>query len=841
MGGFFRRIYFLLNRRRLERELQNDIDFHREMLSAESRKDFGNPTLMRERSREAWGWGWLDRLAQDLRFGFRLLKKSPGLAFTAIMVLALGIGVNVTAFNIIDVFYFRPLPVRDPNSLVRFTTQFPEGASTEVSYPAAMFYRQHNQVLASVIVQRWLNMTLGQGKTESVRAGLVSANYFSEIGASAAYGRLLAAPIDAGPDAAPAAVLGYGFWQRHFGGDASVVGRTITLNQHVATVVGITGYAFSGLDPDEGEHTDLWLLVEQEPYFVPQTRVLSSFNDADSHIHMWGRLKPGVSMKMAEQALLPLAQELAHEHPDVIHKDEHLKAAPGAYANNLGADDLPLFGLLSVLVLLILATACGNLGNLLLGRAITREREIATRLALGATHRRVIRQLLTESLLLAAIGSAIGLLLSWLASRALVVGLGGPGNFDYAPDWRTILFAFGAGTLACVLAGLPPARQLARQKHHSSRARTIFMSLQVAASCVLLVVSALLVRAMQIALNTDPGFDYAHTITVDPALYAHAFEPPAAREYLAKLEERISQVPGVESVTLVLNPPMGNRASIQRLNGAVRFDVYINQVRPDFFRTLGVPLLRGRDFTKDDHDVVVVSESYARRVWPGKDPLQQLYELGKQKLPVIGIAGNARSVGMRNGQSAEMYEPITDEYIKEAVVLLRATGRTEDIIGNVADVARSLDPLLSPEARTVKGAFQEKLGFSGKIAAMISGMGTLALLLAIIGLYGVVSYNVSQKTREIGIRMALGATRFDVVHSILAQFVIPLSLALAAGLALAAAASLVLRTELYGLSNFDPLSYLSAAVLLAGIGGLAAFLPARRALNVDPMEALRCE
>ena len=370
------------------------------------------------------------------------------------MVLALGIGVNVTAFNIIDVVLLSTAA----GARSKFTCASPHSpqkdTSTEVAYPAAMFYQQHNQVLESVIVQRWLNMTFGHGKTENVHAGLVSANYFSEIGASAAYGRLTA-PIDASPGAAPAAVLGYGYWQRHFGGDASVVGRTITLNQHVATVVGITGYAFSGSDPDEGQHTDLWLLVEQEPYFVPQTRVLSSFNQADSHIHMWGRLKSGVTMKMAEQALLPLAQELAHEHPDLINKNEHLKAAPGAYAANLGADDLPLFGLLSVLVLLILATACGNLGNLLLGRAITREREIATRLALGATRGRVVRQLLTESLLLAAIGSALGLLLSWLASRALVVGLGGPGNFDYAPDWRTVLFAFAVGTLACLLAGLP--------------------------------------------------------------------------------------------------------------------------------------------------------------------------------------------------------------------------------------------------------------------------------------------------------------------------------------------------------------------------------------------------
>ncbi len=841
MGELFRRIYYLLNRRKLEQELKNDIDFHREMLSTDARRDFGNTALMHERAREAWGWGWLDRLMQDLRFGFRLLEKSPGFAFTAITVLALGIGVNVTAFNIIDVFYFRPLPVRDPHTLVRFTTQSSEIASTEVAYPSAVFYQQHNQVLASVIVQRWLNMTLGHDKTESVHSGLVSANYFSEIGASAAYGRLFTAPLDATRDAAPVVVLAYGFWQQRFGGDASIIGKTITLNGHTATVVGISPYEFAGLDPDESRRTDMWLLVEQEAYFVPQTRVLSSFDVNDSHVHMWGRLKPGVSMKTAEQALLPLARELAHEHPEALQKDEHLQAASGGYAASLGADDLPLFGLLTALVLLILATACGNLGNLLLGRAITREREIATRLALGATRGRVIRQLLTESILLAAIGSAMGLLLSWISSRALVVGLGGPGNFSYAPDWRTMLFAFGAGTVACLLAGLPPARQLAKQKHHASRTRTIFMSLQVVASCVLLVVSALLVRAMHIALNTDPGFDYAQTITIDPALYAHAFEPAAAKEYMDKLEERISHVPGVGSVSVVLNPPMGNRASIQRMQGAVRFDVYINQVRPKYFRTLGIPLLRGRDFTQEDHDVVVVSESYARRIWPGKDPLQQLYEYGKQKLPVIGIAGNAHSVGMRNGQSAEMYIPMTDEYLKESVVLLRTTGRPEDITATVADVARAVDPSLSPQVQMVKVSFQEKVGFTGKIAAMISGMGGLALLLAIVGLYGVVAYHVSQKTKEIGIRIALGATSSQVVHSVVSRFILPLSVALAAGLALASVVSLVLRTELYGLSNFDPLSYLSAVVLLGGVGTLAALVPARRALKVDPMAALKCE
>jgi predicted permease len=840
MGELFRRIHYLLNRSKLERALQNDIEFHREMLSGESRKDFGNATLARERSREAWGWGWLDRLMQDLRFGSRLLKKSPGLAFTAITVLALGIGVNVTVFNIIDVFYFKALPVRDPHSLVRFTTSGANIQSTEVAYPAAVFYRDHNQVLSSVIVQRWSNMTLSQESKESVRTGLVSANYFSELGIAPSFGRLFSA-ADGAAGASQVAVLGHGFWQRHYGADAAVIGRTISLNQHTATIIGVTPYDFMSLNPDEGERTDIWLMVEQEAYFVPQTRVSSSFDTADSRVHMWGRLKPGVSMKSAEQALLPLAQELAREHPDVLQKDEHLRAAPGAHAATLEADDWPLFGMMGTLVLLILATACGNLGNLLLGRAITREREIATRLALGATRGRIVRQLLTESLLLAGAGAAVAVLLSWMVSRSLIAFLGGPLSFSFAPDWRTVLFAVFAGLLACLLAGMPPARQLARQKHQASRARLAFMATQVVASCVLLVVSALLVRATQRALYSDPGFDYKQTITVDPALYAHAFTPAAAREYLEKLEASVAQVPGVESLTLVLNPPMGNRASIHPVREPVKMTVYVNEVTPDFFRTMGIPLLRGRDFTKNDLDTVVVSESCARKMWPGKDPLQQLYDLGKKKLPVIGVVGNARAVGMRNGESSEMYTPIHDEFITEAVLLLRTSRRPEDIAPIVADVARSIDPVLSPQVDLVRRAFNEKVGFSGKIAGIVSAMGTLALLLAIVGLYGVVAYNVSQKTKEIGIRIALGATPSRVIHSMVTRFVVPLGLALSAGLGLAAAISLVLRTELYGLNNFDPLSYLTAAALLTGVGSLAAILPARRALKVDPMEALRCE
>ncbi|HEX7285632.1 MAG TPA: ADOP family duplicated permease [Candidatus Angelobacter sp.] len=841
MIELLRRIYYLLNRSRLQRELENDMAVHREMLNAAQRKDFGNPALLREQAHAAWGWGWLDRLGQDLRFGARMLRKSPALAFTAIVVLALGIGVNVTAFNIIDVFYFKALPVRDPHSLVRFTTEFPEGSTTEVAYPAARFYAEHNQVLSTMIALRWTNLTLGEKNSKSVRAGVVSANYFSELGSSAAYGRLFLPQSDGAPDAPPVVVLGYGFWQRNFGGDASAVGRTIQLNQHPATIIGVTSFDFAGLDPEAGEHNDVWLMIHQEPYFVPGSKVLTSFNDRDSNVHMWGRLKPGVTVRQAQQALLPLADELVHQHPDVMQKGEHLRGYAGASADQISVNDLPVFVLVVALFGLILVAACGNLGSLLLGHAVTREREISIRLSLGATRGRIVRQLMTESLLLALAGTAAGLFASWNLPRIVVTWAGGPGNFDFTPGWRTIACAFVMGLVACVVFGLPAARQLARQRHRASRVRNIFMAAQVTASCVLLIISALLVRALDRAVNTDPGFDYRQTLTVDPQLYSHAYNPSRAASYLQEAEARIQQIPGVDSAALVLNPPLGRRASIQGIRGRNSFNAYINQVGEQYFRVMGIPLLQGRIFNKNDHNVAIVSEAFARKVWPGKDPLRQVHKLGSQQLAVIGVVGNAHSVGYRDGNSAELYLPPEDPYLPEAVVLVKTGGRPQDAIGPISEAVRAIDPVISPDVQMVKDAFKERVGMSGKITGVVSGLGALALALAVIGLFGVVAYNVSQRTREIGIRIALGATPSWVVRSMVSRFVLPLGIALAVGVAMAAGISIVLRTELFGVSNLDPLSYLAAVLLLAATASAAVLIPARRALKVDPMVALRCE
>jgi len=843
MGEFFRRIYYLLNRSKLERELQIDIDFHREMLSSESRKDFGNPTLMRERSREAWGFVWLDHMVQDLRFGFRMLKKSPGVTFTAIMVLALGIGVNVTAFNLVDVIFFKPLHVRDPQSLVRFSGKSPTSSSNVISYPATVFYQQ-SAALSAVMAQTSTRVTFTEETNQEIRAGVVTANYFRELGGSAAYGRLFDPATDDTPDAPPVVVLGYNFWQRQFGGDPSVVGRTIRLNQHPATIIGVIPFNFIGLDPEHGETDEVWLIISRLGYFVPDTRILTDLDDGESGVHMSARLKPGVTRQAAAAALEPLSQELVRQHPDKLPKGYNLVLFPGGYVEALDPADLsflPMFGLFATLVLLILVATCSNLGNLFLGQAVTREREISIRMALGATRRRIIRQLMTESVLLALLGAATGLFLSWAISRPMVAWLGGPGRLDLAPDWRTILFAFVIGGLAAVLFGLSPARQATRPAHKALRARTIFMAAQIAASCVLLVVSGLLVRGLQRAYRYDPGFDYTHVITVDPQLYAHGYEPAKATQFMDELQSRLRQLPGVEAASLVRNPPLGNRVTMQRAHDDIKVNIHQNEISPHYFQTMSIPLLRGRDFMANDQGVIIVSESCARALWPGKDPLQQTWKLGEKKYSVIGLAGNARTTALRNGDDAQIYMPVTSANVNASILLVKTSRPPENLVTNLGALARAIDPVLSPNVQPLKAMLAERLSDSKKMTGVVGGMGTLALVLAVLGLYGVVAYNVSQKRREIGIRIALGANSSQVVQNMVANFFLPLSIAMAVGLVLAALLSGILRQFLYGLNNFDPLSYLGAVLLLAIVGGLASLLPARRALKVNPMEALRCE
>jgi len=754
--------------------------------------------------------------------------------------------VNITAFNIMDVMFFKPLAVRDPLSLVHLRAEAPTRSSTDVAYPEVAFYRDHNTIFSAVLAQTATHMTMGEEATEDVRVGVVSGNYFTDLGAGAAYGRVLTAE-DEKPDASPAVLLGYGFWQRRFGSDPSAVGCTIRFNQHPATVVGVLPYDFSGLNPEHGVTNEAWLVISKLRYFVPETKMLTSFDLEESHVQMSARLKPGFRLKTVEAALAPLAREFEQQHPAEVPKGERLIVSQGGYAVTLDPGDkgvVPVFAMFATLVLLILAATCGNLGNVLLGRAAARDREISIRLALGATRGRIVRQLMTESLLLALLGSAAGLFLSWVTSRPLVQWLGGASNLDLRPDWRTTLVSFALGAIACVLFGLPAARHAARQAHTMSRTRTIFMATQIITSCVLLVVAGLLVRGLHRILTTDLGYDYKHAVVIDPQLYAHAYTQVKAVGYMRDLQARVARAPGVESSALATVVPLGNRiwggGQFESDSGA-KVHVYLNAVSPNYFKTLAIPILRGRDFNENETGVVIVSESFARKMWSGKDPLQQTFTWQKKKLPVVGLSGNARTVALRDREGVELYFAAVDSDLTSAAMLVR-TSRSPDAMSSLLrGLVRPLDPVLSPNVYALHFAFDDRISDTKKMASVVSGMGGLALLLALVGLYGVVSYTVTQRTKEIGIRMALGASRSKIVQTIASRFLLPVSLALIAGVGVAALLSIILRSQLFGMSNFDPLSYAAAIVALIATGILASALPARRALRVDPVEALRCD
>jgi predicted permease len=829
MGEFFRRLRYLLNRRSYDEALQNDMEFHREMAARAGRSNFGNTLRLREQSREAWGWMGLDRVLQDLHYGARILLRSPGFTLMALLVLAIGIGVNVGAFNFFNMMALKPLPVRDPDSLVRLQRRAPNITTDVMSYPTLRFYQEHAKTLSAVMAVIGVPPMQLDDDLQSANATFISPNYFTELGEPPAQGRLFDPARDASPNAPPAVVLSYGFWQRRFGGDPSIVGRTIRLNRKPATVIGITPYAFASLG---GDRPDIWLPIAQQPYFIANSHVLTDRGDAS--VRMWARLAPGVTAKSAEQELLALTNELRRQHPNEIWDNEFIHSDPGGHFAIVQSDMLQVVAMVAVLTLLILAVACANLGGLMLARAVAREHEITIRVAIGASRGRIFRQLCTESLLLAALGALAGVALSSAIFRIVLSVTDAPRWMSSLPDWRVLLFTCAVTLLSVLIFGLAPALQIARQRQRKTLVRQLLLGAQVAASCVLLIVAGLLVRAARHALYTDPGFGYQQSLSVDPQLAQHGYTPAAAQSWLDQMQSRLRAIPGVRSVSLVKLPPMGHTVSRFRGNlGDRSFDIYPNSVAPGFFQTMGIPLLLGRTFYPREKNSVIVSESLAHREWPGQNPLGRQILNGDHKDTIVGVAGNARINALSDDDAAEEYWPAQPSDMPSMVVMVRAAGPPDDLPTAIKAISASLDPGIFPEIRPLKVLYHDQVSPVEGVATAVSLIGMIAALLAAVGIIGLVAFAVSQRTKEIAIRIALGAKRAQILAAVLRQFSWPVAIGLIAGTGFAAAASKVLRKALYGVSNLDPLSYALAIGLLVLIIGIAALMPARRALRLD--------
>lgn len=835
MGEFFRRIRYLINRRRFDAELESDMEFHREMAARAGHNNFGNTLRMREQAREAWGWTWLDRLVQDLSYAVRMLLRSPGFTLLAVLVLAIGIGVNVAAFTVFDVVALEPLPVRDPGSLVRLERRSPNAYTDGAPYTSLLFYQRNAKTLSAVMGVMGVPPMQVDDDMQPTSASFVTANYFTELGTPAALGRLLDPTRDGQAGAAPSVVLSYGFWQRRFGGDASVVGRVIHIDKKPVTIVGVLPYAFASLG---GQRPDLWIPIPQQPYFVEGSHTL--IDPGDSAVRMWGRLAPGVSAKAAAQELRTLTNELRREHPKDIWDNEFISISPGGHMQVMQPEMYQVAAMVAVLTLLILAVTCANLGSLMLARAVTREREIGIRIAIGANRGRIFRQLCTESLLLAMLGALAGLALGSAVIQIAFTKLDAPKWASATPDWRVLLFTIAVMLAAALFFGLMPALQITRQRQHKNIARQIFVGAQVAASCVLLIVAGLLVRATQHALYSDPGFGYKRMLSIDPHLGQHGYAPAAAQAYLEQMQARLRATPGVRSVSLVKLPPLGHAVDREttEIDGH-KVQMYPNWIEPGFFQTMNIPILLGRTFYPGEKNAVIVSQSFALQQWPHQNPIGQRFgDDNSPKSIVVGVVGNARINALSNDDATEQYWPAQPGDMPDMVVLARTAGAPDSLPAVAKSISESLDPKISLETRKVELLYHDDVSGIEKTAMAVSLIGLVAIAVAGIGIIGLVAFTVSQRIKEIAIRMALGAGKVQLLTAVLRQFVWPVAVGLAAGAGIAGVASRVLRIALYGISNLDPESYAAAILVLLGIIGIAALLPARRALSLDLVKIL---
>ncbi len=848
MTQLLRRLLYLLHRRRHDRELSNDLEFHREMAAREGRA-LGSTLRLREEARDAWGWTWIERLSQDLRYAARMLRKSPGFTLAAVLMLSIGIGVNVAVFGYFDLMVLRPLPVRDPETLLRFQRLSPKFYASVLPYPEMVFFREHSKTLSAVLSWSPTKLVIDNEETR-IAGNFVTGNFFTELGAVPALGRLLDPSHDDSPGADPVVVLSHAFWQRHFGADPSIAGKTIRLNGKPATVIGVATEEFCGLSLNL---TDLWLPVTQQPYFVDGSHMLTDFSVSGSGQETWGRLRPGITPKVAEAELSSLAAALRASHPDDIWDKETLPSQPGGYTTSAittshdgtgkpeSSKAGPITGLVAALALLILAVACGNLGSLLLARGVARQREIAIRVSVGAGSGRLIRQLFTESVLLALLGSVAGLGLGYAVLRGMMLMTNTPSWLNPSPDWRVMAFAVAAGFAAALLFGLTPALQLARQRQRATVMRQVLLGAQVAGSCVLLIVAGLLVRALNHAVSANPGFEYQQVVSIDPSLGAHGYSSAKASAWFETLRSRLDGLPGVESLALASSPPLGNKTVVLSTDdfGGRQLDIHVNRIDPQFFQTMRIPLLRGRGLLRGDTRSLVVSQSMAAIAWPGQDPLGKPFPVGDMKYTVVGISGNARATALQDPDAVEAYFLAEPSDQQSMIMLVKTFGPPESVAPTLTSIARSIDPRILPEVQFMRSNFDRKLRGSRYSALTASVLGSVALLLACLGIVGLVSYAVSQRTQEIGIRMALGATPAHVLAIVLRQFSTPVAIGLLIGVAAAAALSQILRRQLYGISNLDPIAYLAAIGIFAAIAILSALVPARRALQINPIIALR--
>ena len=696
-------------------------------------------------------------------------------------------------------------------------------------YAAISFYREYNTVFSAVLAESSFGAVSLADDPDDPRPNFVSGNYFRDLGVTPAYGRLLDEQ-DAKPGAPAVVVLGYAYWQRHFASDPTVVTKVVRLNNKPVQIVGVAPYDFDGLSP---RRTTLWLPIALHPYLIQGSHLLEDF--AGSTSRMYGRLKPGVSPAAAEAQLRLLAAELQKQHPQQFPTSEWLQAEPLTIPIN--AKTMTAAAPWILLVLLVLFAACANLGNMLLARGLAREREIEIRIAVGAGRSRVIRQLMTENMLLAVLGSVAALVVGKIFAKLCMYFLHAPPDIRISVDWRILLVGGVFTVISALTFGLAPAIQTVRRGPAATRSRQVLVAVQVAASCVLLIVASLLTRGLLRGLTVDVRFDYTHMLVVDPELYSHNFKPSLARQTLGDFASRLQQLPGVTGATVATIAPLSGRRWIGHLPGSP--PLYLNAVAPSYFSVMSIPLVRGRTFVPGDQDAVIVSESAVHALWPNEEPLGKICDFDQRKRTVIGVAKDSGANTMVDPNSVEAYTPLADQQAASATLIVHTNGDPAALIPAARSATST--PGLAPSAWLMQTRLDQRTDALWRVVKVIGTLGAVATLLAAIGIFGLVAFAVSQRTREIGVRMALGARSRDILRAVLLQYATPVGIGVVAGVAIARALGLLLGSQFYGFAPLDPVSYSGALLVFAVVGLVAALVPATRALRIDPASALRSE
>jgi predicted permease len=827
----------------------------------------------------------------DLRHSFRALQKSPLFTSVAIASLALGLGANTAIFSVLDQVLLRPLPVRNPRELVLISSPGANRGSFSGDNSDRLFsrvlyleLRDRNQVFSGLIARFPVSANfVSHGQSESVAAEVVSGNFFDVLGVSAHLGRLLSAGDDVRKSGHPVVVLGYAFWQRRFGGDGNVVGKTVRVNNALMTVIGVAPRGFFGVDV--GRNPDVYVPLAMKAEITP---TWDGYDDRGYHyLHLLGRLKPDMTIKQASPSLQVifkpmLAADLANMKGTISQRfqDRFLAKAMVLTPAYNGVPTFreyastPLYVLMGM-VGLVLLIACANVANLLVARGLGRQREIAIRLAMGASRADIIRQLLAESMVLASLGACAGLLVSAWTSGALVTSFpsnDGNSALNGSLDPRTIAFTFLLALITGIGFGLLPALQSTRPNVYPTlkdqggsviggfgqiRSRQALVIAQVALSLLLLVGAGLFARSLVNLRQLDPGFQASNLVTFSLDASRNGYTPQRIREIYQSVQDRLASVPGVRSAALndILLLSGDNSTSTIHIDGyQSKQDEDMNpkfsSISPGYFSTLGTPLLAGRDFTPADRFgsplVAVVNESFVKHYLPGENPLGRKFgyhQEGPGDVEIVGVAKDTKYDSLRNDHPRIVYIPYLQKPDLGFISVDVRTAVSPEVLMPALrrEIAR-IDPNLAVwDLKTMETQINQSLFAERLIAILCASFGALATLLASVGLYGVTAFSVARRTREIGIRMALGAGRSRVLGMVLKEVAWMCLIGIGVGVPLAIGLSRYIASQLYGVAPTDSLTLIGAALTMMAVSLVAGLLPARRAATVDPTIALRYE